>query len=99
MDLYVGGEKKTNPAVDDLECIIKVRYNKGTKHSPTEFLVKRIGTLPKPEWNLLCVVKLIIIAAFRYIGVKSFLTFLFFLTTNEHLNSPTPPLYAHLVLK
>ena len=59
--------------MDDIECIINVRYNKGTKETPTNFPLKRIGTLPRPEWNLLCVVKLIIIAAFRYIGVKSFL--------------------------
>ncbi|KAJ5602693.1 hypothetical protein N7537_005649 [Penicillium hordei] len=63
MDLYL--REENTPTVDDFECILKLRYNKGSEDSPTDFLLKRIGALPKPEWNLLCVVKLIIIVAFR----------------------------------
>ena len=65
VDLHFRTEKKITPTVDDLECIIKVRYNKGSKRSPTDILLKRIGTLPRPEWNFLCIVRLIIILAFR----------------------------------
>ncbi|OQD91973.1 hypothetical protein PENSOL_c046G07246 [Penicillium solitum] len=51
VDLHFRTEKKTTPTVNDLKCIIKVRYNKGSKRSPTDILLKRIDLdqAPKPQ--------------------------------------------------
>lgn len=87
--------------VDDIECIIKVRYNKTTKESLKTFPLKRIDALPRPEEPTLRCQTYHYRRVSIHRGQKFVETFVFLShnLTNEHLHSPTLPLYAHLVLK
>ncbi|KAJ6140353.1 hypothetical protein N7471_006839 [Penicillium samsonianum] len=55
VDIRLRQPAETPLNVNDLECVMSIRYAKGTK----------LGALDRMEWNLLYVPKLILLVAFR----------------------------------